>query len=203
MEQGARVLPYGAAPKNPHGRTGMPDREVGGSRGLAEERERVRLRGASPEDAPRVTRLLEGDTELALRTAMIPIPYTMESAEEFLAQVDPQLVLAIVVADQLVGMAGMTGAEEPVEIGYWIGRPYWGRGFATAAVALLMEEARRRGIRHLAADVFPDNTGSARVLEKSGFARQGEIQKDLPKRGGLRTLIRYCWEERPDSPTGR
>jgi RimJ/RimL family protein N-acetyltransferase len=181
----------------------MPDREVGGSRGLAEERERVRLRGASLEDAPRVTRLLEGDTELALRTAMIPIPYTMESAEEFLAQVDPQLVLAIVVADQLVGMAGMTGAEEPVEIGYWIGRPYWGRGFATAAVALLMEEARRRGIRRLAADVFPDNAASARVLEKNGFARQGEIQKDLPKRGGWRTLIRYCWEERPDSPTGR
>jgi len=174
-----------------------------GNHGHGTEQERVRLRGASLEDAPRVTRLLEGDTELALRTAMIPIPYTMESAEEFLAQVDPQLVFAIVVADQLVGMAGMTGVEEPVEIGYWVGRPYWGRGFATAAVALLMEEARRRGIRCLAADVFPDNAASARVLEKNGFARQGEIQKDLPKRGGWRTLIRYCWEERPDSPTGR
>jgi RimJ/RimL family protein N-acetyltransferase len=203
MEQAARVLPHGAAPKNAHGRTGMPDREVGGSLGLGADRERVRLRAASLEDASRVTRLLEGDTELALRTAMIPIPYTIESAQEFLAQVDPQLVFAIVVADQLVGMLGITGVEEPVEIGYWVGRLYWGRGFATAAVALLVEEARGRGIRRLAADVFPDNAASARVLEKNGFVRQGEIQKDLPKRGGWRTLIRYCWEERPDSPTGR
>lgn len=169
----------------------MPDSEAAAGHGLVEERERVRLRAASLADAPRVTRLLEGDTELALRTAAIPIPYTLEAAEEFLAQVDRRLIFGIVVADQLVGMVGMMGMEEPVEIGYWVGRPYWGRGFATAAVALLVEEAQRLGIRSLVAHVFPDNAASARVLEKNGFARQGEVQKDLPKRGGLRTLIHY------------
>jgi RimJ/RimL family protein N-acetyltransferase len=173
----------------------MPHPEGGSGRSLVEERDRVSLRGASLEDAPGVTRLLEGDIELALRTASIPIPYTIEVATEFLAKVDPQLVFAMVIANQLVGMVGMTGVEEPVEIGYWVGRPYWGRGFATGAVALLTEEARRRGIRRLAANVFPDNVASARVLEKNGFALQGEVQRHLPMRGGFRTLIRYRREE--------
>lgn len=151
----------------------------------------VRLSGASLADAPRVTQLLAGDTELALRTASIPIPYTIEVARDFLLHVDPRLIFAIVVANDVVGMAGMTGLTEPVEIGYWVGRPYWGCGFATAAVSLLIKEARRHGIRCLVADVFPDNAASARVLEKNGFVKQGEVQRDLPLRGGLRTLIHY------------
>lgn len=173
----------------------MPDSEGSVGHRLVEAGERVWLRGASLADAPHVTRLLEGDTELALRTASIPIPYTIDAAEEFLARVDRELTFAIIIADQLVGMVGMTGVVEPVETGYWVGRPYWGRGFATAAVALLIEEARRRGIRRLAAHVFPDNVASARVLEKNGFVCQGEVQRDLPMRGGLRTLIHYCREE--------
>jgi [ribosomal protein S5]-alanine N-acetyltransferase len=170
----------------------MPDREAGSGQACLDEKMRVRLRGVSLADAPRVMNLLEGDIELALRTAAIPIPYTLGLAEEFLAQADPQLIFGIIVADQLVGMVGLTRVEEPVEIGYWVGRPYWGRGFATAAVALLIDEAWRRGIHRLVADVFPDNAASARVLEKNGFERQGEVQKDLPLRGGLRTLIQYC-----------
>jgi RimJ/RimL family protein N-acetyltransferase len=172
----------------------MPDSESSVGHAPVGERQRVRLRGARLADAPRLTHLLEGDTELALRTALIPIPYTLEGAEQFLVQVDPERTFAIVVADQVVGMVGMTGVEEPVEIGYWVGRPFWGRGFATAAVGLVLEEARRRGIRRLAAHIFPDNLASARVLEKNGFASLGEVQQDLPKRGGLRTLIRYYRE---------
>jgi len=172
----------------------MPDSESAGEHAPVGERKSVRLRGATLADAPSVTRLLEGDTELALRTALIPIPYTLEVAEEFLAQVDPERIFAIVVANEVVGMVGMTGVDEPLEIGYWVGRPFWGRGFATAAVALVLEEGRRRGIRRLAAHIFPDNLASARVLEKNGFASQGEVQQDLPKRGGLRTLTRYYRE---------
>ena len=143
------------------------------------------------DDASAITKLLQGDTDLALQTATIPIPYSIEDARRFLCSADPQNTYAIVVGNELVGITGMLAGTEPVEIGYWIGRIYWRRGYATYAVALLLEEARKRGIRRVAAEVFPDNPASMRVLEKSGFLRVGEAQKDLPQRGGLRTVVRF------------
>jgi RimJ/RimL family protein N-acetyltransferase len=155
----------------------------------------VGLRGISRNDDVDITRLLEGDTELALCTATMPIPYTIESARAFLSTADPQQIFAIIAGDELVGMIGMVPNHEPIEIGYWIGRIHWGRGYATSAVRLLMQEARRRGISRLIADVFPGNFGSMRVLEKSGFVRECEVERDLPQRGGLRRLIRFQWEQ--------
>lgn len=151
----------------------------------------VRLRGITEADAMAITSLLQNDAELALQTASLPIPYTIEDARAFLSTADPQQVFAIVLEDELVGVIGMAGADEPVEIGYWIGRRHWGRGYATFAVSLLVQEARRRGISLLCAEMFPENDGSMRVLEKNGFLRQGEIDRHLPQRGGLRRLIRF------------
>ena len=150
----------------------------------------VWLRPISVDDASAITRLLAGDTELALQTATIPIPYTIDTAHNFLSRADPNQIFSIIAQDELVGAIGMKECE-PVEIGYWIGRVHWRRGYATAAVALLMKEARCRGIIRLAAEVFPDNTASMHVLEKSGFISQGEVWRDLPERGGLRRLIRF------------
>jgi RimJ/RimL family protein N-acetyltransferase len=56
-------------------------------------------------------------------------------------------------------------------VGYWIGRPYWGRGVATAALALFLERVPTRPIH---AHVAVHNAGSIRVLEKCGFQRVGD-----------------------------
>ncbi len=150
----------------------------------------MNLRGATVDDALAVTDLLEGDTALALQTATIPIPYTIEAARQFLRTADPHYIFAVIVGTELVGMIGMSsGAQEPVEVGYWMGRKYWGRGYATEAVGLLLAEAQRRGVSRVVSEVFPDNIASMRVLQKNGFTRLGEVQKDLPQRGGLRQLI--------------
>ncbi|MFL6077831.1 MAG: GNAT family N-acetyltransferase [Mycobacteriales bacterium] len=53
-------------------------------------------------------------------------------------------------------------------VGYWIGREYWGRGVATAALGLFLDE---EPVRPLYAHVALHNAGSIRVLEKCGFAR--------------------------------
>lgn len=151
----------------------------------------IHIRPISVNDAEPITLLLAGDTELALQTATFPIPYTLESARAFLGSSDPKQNFAIVAESALVGGAGFKHESGWIEIGYWIGRPYWGRGYATAAVALLIEEARRRGIERLTAEVFPNNLASMRVLEKSGFVREGEIERDLPLRGGLRRVVRF------------
>jgi RimJ/RimL family protein N-acetyltransferase len=177
---------------------------------------RLRLRAISPNDAAAITHFLAGDTELALQTATIPIPYTIEVARDFLRAADPRQIFAITVADDLVGLigmigpAGMFGAQhhseipaqppdelhtqtsvQPLEVGYWVGRIHWGRGYATSALRLLIEEARRRQISRLTADVLPNNPASIRVLENNGFVCQGEIQRDLPQRGGLRRLLHF------------
>lgn len=143
------------------------------------------------EDAAAIAKLLEGDVDLALRTATIPIPYTIEDARAFLSTANRANVFAITADDELVGMTGIVPHEGGTEIGYWIGRRWWGRGYATCAVGLLVEEVHRRGISLLIAEVFPDNPASMRVLEKNGFVREGEVQRDLPKRGGVRRLIRF------------
>jgi RimJ/RimL family protein N-acetyltransferase len=151
----------------------------------------LQLRPISRDDDHAITRLLRGDTELALRTAAVPIPYTIEHARIFLQRADPRQIFAILAGTELVGAIGFKSESERIEIGYWIGRPYWGRGYATRAVRLLIEEARRRGIERLHAEVFPDNFGSMRVLEKCGFLRECEVERHLPQRGGLRRLVRF------------
>ena len=61
------------------------------------------------------------------------------------------------------------------EVGYWIGRESWGRGYATAALRLLLEEIQDRPI---VAHVALDNIGSQRVVEHCGFVRVGEAFAD-------------------------
>ncbi len=151
----------------------------------------VRLRPISPDDAEALTRLFAGDTELALQTAAMPIPFTIEDARAFLSTADPERIFAIMAGDEVVGTMGMAGAEEPVEIGYCVGRVYWGRGYATTALGLLIKGAQSKGMMDFIADVFPGNPASMRVLEKNGFTRLADIERDLPKRGGLRRLIRF------------
>jgi RimJ/RimL family protein N-acetyltransferase len=174
----------------------------------------LRLRAICSDDAAAITALLAGDTELALQTATIPIPYTMEDARNFLRSADPHRIFAITAGDELVGMIGMIGADgmfgageapkppakqkrpkgekdQPLEVGYWIGRIYWGRGYASAALGLVIEEAVRRQIPRLIAHVFPDNAASIRVLENNGFALLSEVRRNLPQRGGNRRLLQF------------
>ena len=58
-------------------------------------------------------------------------------------------------------------------VGYWLGRPYWGRGVGSVALGLFL---RRETNRPLYADAFAENTASVRLLEKHGFRRTGTIR---------------------------
>lgn len=84
---------------------------------------------------------------------------------------------------QVEGMIGGCGFHdiEPghkVEVGYWLGQPYWGRGFMTSVVAAACEFATDTwNVKRIAAHVFDGNTRSARVLEKSGFDCEGVLRR--------------------------
>lgn len=98
---------------------------------------------------------------------------------------DPTKLLRAVLADgELVGSASVYGTPHEREVTYWIARAHWGRGIATAALALLIEEEPVRPLRARAAK---DNVASLRVLERCGFRVVGEDRGFAAARG-LETL---------------
>lgn len=70
------------------------------------------------------------------------------------------------------------------EIGYWLGKPSWGRGVMTDVVEVLCDYLQREfQIVRITASVFDGNTASMRVLEKNGFAHEGRMRSYYQKNG--------------------
>lgn len=144
------------------------------------ETERLRLRGFELRDAPRVARFC-GDPGVGRNLAMTPLPYLECGAEGWIAIVRARapagrdFVFAVdLPGEGLIGAIGAHAREGGVyEVGYWFGRPYWGRGYASEALMALVAQARTLG--PLEAGHFVDNPASGRVLEKAGFVYTGEI----------------------------
>lgn len=142
---------------------------------------RLLLRPGFPEDAPALAAAIADET-IVRNLAVVPWPYGLRDAEAFLASPrDPVLPSLLIFqrtagAPQLLGSCGLhrrpSGA---VEMGYWIARPFWSRGFATEACGALIGIARALGLRQLEASHFIDNPASARVLDKLGFESTGLI----------------------------
>ena len=142
---------------------------------------RLLLRPGFPEDAPALAHAI-GDLAIVRNLSVVPWPYTIRDAEAYLASPrDPVLPSFLIFertegAPLLVGSCGLgrrpSGA---VELGYWIARTSWGRGFATEAGRALVDIARTLGLAQLEASHFIDNPASARVLEKLGFESTGIV----------------------------
>ena len=81
-------------------------------------------------------------------------------------------MFAILVGDEVVGdLLSWPDEEGHRRVGYWLGRQYWGRGIATAALTAFLAEQTERP---LYADVSTANPGSLRVLQKCGFRMLAE-----------------------------
>jgi RimJ/RimL family protein N-acetyltransferase len=95
---------------------------------------------------------------------------------------DPAVVMRTVVGEdgEIAGHAAVFGPPEEREVTYWIGREYWGRGVATAALRGLLGVTPDRPLRARAA---ADNGGSLRVLEKCGFVVTGNERGFANARG--------------------
>ena len=141
--------------------------------------ERLLLRPGWAEDAPALAKTI-ADEQIVRNLATAPWPYRLSDAEAFLgAPRDPALPTFLLFArtsgaPELVGACGLgrrpSGA---VELGYWIARAHWGRGYATEAARQLIEIAATLGLTRLEGSHFLDNPASARVLEKLGFRPTG------------------------------
>ncbi len=134
--------------------------------------------------APRVADIgviaaLANDRRIAANTARIPHPYAVADAERFVASVnrrDGEASFVICLDSAPIGGCGLDphGDDNAIEIGYWLGVSYWGRGFATEAVRAVIDHAFGE-LAHdtLQAGARVSNPASRRVLEKCAFQRTG------------------------------
>jgi RimJ/RimL family protein N-acetyltransferase len=141
------------------------------------ETERLVLRAPRLEDAKAVA-LLANDRRIAENTARIPHPYGVADAESFFAAVnreDGEVAFLIEREGTVVGACGIALHErEAPEIGYWVGVPFWGHGYATEAVRAVIDHAFvDLGYEALQAGARVTNPASRRVLEKCGFQWTG------------------------------
>jgi RimJ/RimL family protein N-acetyltransferase len=145
--------------------------------------ERLLLRPGWREDAPALFRAI-ADERIVRNLAQAPWPYTLADADFFLTRERRPLEPTCLIflrgggAPALVGAVGMGRTPDgELELGYWIARPFWGRGIATEAGAALVANARDT-LRQprLVAGHFTDNPASGRVLEKLGFRPTGTVR---------------------------
>ncbi|MEO5558492.1 MAG: GNAT family protein, partial [Dokdonella sp.] len=88
---------------------------------------------------------------------------------------------------------GVDVHRHSAELGYWIGRTYWGRGVMTTVLAAFADRAMSAFRLHrLFATVYASNPASMRVLEKIGFEREGVQKSAVMKRGELLDLYVYA-----------
>ena len=118
---------------------------------------------------------LASDRRVAENTARIPHPYTAADAVGFLDSMNQnggETVFAIALDGALIGMCGLDPRQDGVELGYWLGVPFW--CYATEAARALIDYAfAELGHEVLQSGARVSNPASRRVLEKCGFQWTG------------------------------
>lgn len=126
--------------------------------------ERLLLRPYESADAAAIVEMI-GEWDVARWLPRVPHPYAHQDAEEFLARrVNDLEALAITHDGTFIG-----GCAIHDELGYWLGIPYWGQGFATEAATCLVIRHMSRGNNELLSGHQIGNAASRNVLNKLGF----------------------------------
>jgi [ribosomal protein S5]-alanine N-acetyltransferase len=155
--------------------------------------ERLRLRAPSPRDAPAVLAIF-GNPEVT-RYHSVPTFMTLAEAEAALERLEQRYAardtirwaIELIEHGEMIGTVGLLRFDfehRHAEIGYDIGRPWWGRGLASeAAAAIIRYGFSVLGLHRIEAGVVPENTASVRVLQKLGFVEEGTRRDYLYAKG--------------------
>jgi ribosomal-protein-alanine N-acetyltransferase len=143
--------------------------------------DRLILRPPRPTDIEAMAVWL-GDYDVAKNLSRVPWPYTEEHAEEFLALPPDGRHVFVIERRQGSAFLGCIGLHPDgnggYEFGYWLGKPYWGQGFATEAARRLVTYAfEKLGLETVHAGWFADNPASGHVLAKLGARHNGSRRR--------------------------
>lgn len=163
--------------------------------------DRLVLRPFHLEDAQTVFELAS-EYEIAANTLRIPHPYELSMAEEWItgqatAEAEgKELVRAITQADsdRLIGSIGLIliQAFNQAELGYWIGKPYWNKGYASeAAMTVLKFGFEKLNFHRIHAHHLSRNQASGMVLQKIGMQHEGHLRQHILKWGKYEDIDLY------------
>ena len=151
------------------------------------ETARLKIRPYSDADIPELLPLI-GTREVAATTLRIAHPYTEQDARAFLelAKEPDKMWLAITLRTDGRQIGGMGLRLDPqhlhAELGYWLGVPYWGQGYATeAAREMLRYGFEDLGLHRVFASHFKHNPTSGRILQKIGMRHEGCQREHMRK----------------------
>jgi ribosomal-protein-alanine N-acetyltransferase len=175
------------------------------------ETERLILRPYRREDAAELQRLI-GERDVVARLTDVPFPYEDGMAEEWIGgrqesfEKGNSVDLAITHREEgyLIGGTSLMNINQPsqrAEIAYWLGKPYWRKGYGTeAARAIVKYGFETLGLHRINGRHFGSNPASGRVLQKIGMKHEG-CQRQAYKKWGkfedfeLYGIIRSDYEE--------
>jgi len=155
--------------------------------------DRLTIRDWRVDDAPSIAPLANNRAIWLNLRDRFPHPYTLADAEAFIAMAmaeHPARNFAICLGDAAIGSIGIIPGTDiyrrSAEIGYWLGEPYWGRGYATEAISGFSDWAFEAfDLVRLFAMVFTYNGASGRALEKAGFVREATSRCAAVKNGRI------------------
>ncbi|MDB5250316.1 MAG: family N-acetyltransferase [Segetibacter sp.] len=160
---------------------------------------RVQIRSWKPEDAGPLAAICNNKKIWLNVRDTFPHPYTVGNAVEWISFTlgqKPIKNMAIVYNGNIAGSIGVTPKEDvyrkSIEIGYFVGEAYWGKGIATLAVAQMMEYIKTNfEVVRIYAEVFGHNKASMKVLKKNGFHLEGIREKAVIKNNEI--MDDYVW----------
>lgn len=164
--------------------------------------ERLILRPFSLKDASDVKRLA-GDPAIADTTLNIPHPYADGMAEEWIethqSTFDGGVGVTFAITLRQSGeLAGAIGIRKNMrfnraEMGYWMGKPYWGKGYCTeSAKAVIVYGFDEMELNRIFAYHLTRNPASGRVMEKAGMSYEGHLRQHTLRKGVYEDLKLYA-----------
>lgn len=159
----------------------------------------VQLRELRLDDVPKICQYLSDLEVLRYLSGDIIYPYTEQRAQAFIAGTMGwfPLCCAIQIDEDFAGIITLSEKSDiyrvNLELGYWLGKPFWGQGIMTEAIRQMTNVAfRQEGITRVFANVFEDNKSSCRALEKNGYEQEGYQKNALYKDGKIYNCMVYA-----------
>ena len=152
------------------------------------------LRPVEKSDIETIAELVN-DKDIARTTARLPYPYTVSDAKtwyDYICKTEKEHVFAICEKKKMVGVVGLVHEPEHrrAEIGYWLGRNYWSKGYMTIAVEMMLGYAFGvLKVNRVYANIFSINEASQKVLMKNGFVKEGILKQHYLRMGTLHDLV--------------
>ncbi len=165
------------------------------------EGKKINIRKLKKSDAPFIYQNAK-DFEIAKYTT-IPHPYKLKNAEDFIKTTHQkmrkkksfELGIELKENKKIIGIIGLTNINynnKNAEIGYWLGKKYWGKGIMKEAIKLILKFGfKKLKLVRIYARVMHPNIASAKLLEKSGFKYEGRMRKTTLKKGKWMDDLKY------------